>query len=432
MRFGVSTRDITPSFPTAMHGYGMRHDAYDGVNDPVTFTALVLEEGDRRAVLGAADLCTFANDGTTPELLARVGEKVGCAGDNVMLCASHTHGGPKMPSSSATMENVRYLDATRQYSAWLADQAVAAAEEAASNMREGSLWFGEGKTSLPMNRRPDRDGDVPNAPNPGGPVDDRLQLLVVRDEVGDIASVGMRLSCHPVTTGAQHKITADFPGAWRAEFARAFGPDVTPFFLQGAGADARPRFAENGDCWRAVPHSELPDIGAELLQETLRVLTRGDLEPIGDLVLDGKINAVQAPCEKRHTTEDDFQKLLSSEDHYTRSYAEEGLRRLKAGDPYPDHVTYHVHTLWLNDGTALIGLDGEPLCGLGAFVESSVAPRRGMVLGYVDACLSYMPDTRELERGGYEAESYIYDNWTGPWKSGLEQTLADGVMKCKG
>ena len=208
MRFGLATREIVPPFPTGMHGYGVRLDLFDGVNDPVTFTAVVLEEGGRRAFLGAADLCTFANDGTTPALMDQVAQAVGCPSENVLLCASHTHGGPQMPSSSAYFEKRRFKDASRQYREWLDGQVVSAAQEAVANMTEGTLWFGEGRTSLPMNRRPDRDGEVPNAPNPEGPVDDRMQLLALRDAEGALKAVGMRLSCHPVTTGAQHLITA--------------------------------------------------------------------------------------------------------------------------------------------------------------------------------------------------------------------------------
>jgi len=429
MRFGITTIDITPPFPTAMHGYGGRLDTWDTVNDPLTFTAVVLEEGDRRAVIGAADLCTFANDGTTEDLLRRVGEIVGCPVGQVMLNASHTHGGPKMPSSTMILENERYLDKTRQYRDWLHERVCEAAEAAADSLIEGTLWYGEGRTTLPMNRRADHDGHVANAPNPEGPTDDRLSALVFRNAEGEIAAVGLRVSCHPVATGARHRLTADYPGAWRAAFKQAFGPDVTPFFLQGAGADARPRHVKDGDRWRLLPHAELPSLGGDLMAEMLQVLTGNGLRPIDGLVLAGSIATVEVPCEEKYTTREDFEALLESESGYTKCYAEEGLRRCAEGRTLDDHVVYQVQTLWLSSDCCLIGLNGEPLCGLGKVVEAAAAPATALLLGYVNGCLSYIADTHELRRGGYEANSYIYDLWTGPHKPGLEHLLAGGVKR---
>ena len=427
MHFGIATKKIVPPFPTAMHGYGVRKDLFDDVNDPLTCTALILEESGQRAFIGAADLCTFPNDGSTPGLIDRVAEKVGCPRDNVLLCASHTHGGPLTPGSGVTFRASRFADKAFEYAEWLGEQVVAAAGEAAHRMQQGSLWIGEGKTALPMNRRPDRDGQVPNAPNPGGPVDDRMTLFALKDTSGNLASVGMRISCHPVATGAKHLLTADYPGAWRAEFTRAFGPEVTPFFLQGAGADARPALVAEGDHWRALPHADLPILGRDLLGEMLQILARGELREIKDLKLSGKANTVTVPCERRHTTREDFEKLLTSEQEWVQPYAEACIQMLEAGKQIPDCVDYQVQTLWLNDDIALIGLDSEPLCGLGAKIEAAVAPKKAFVLGYVNGCISYVCDTKELKRGGYEADTWLFDLWTGPWEPGLENIFAEGV-----
>jgi hypothetical protein len=116
-------------------------------------------------------------------------------------------------------------------------------------------------------------------------------------------------------------------------------------------------------------------------------------------------------------------------------FAEEGLARLAAGTEIPDHVEYHVQTLWLSSELALIGLDVEPLHGLGFKVEAAI--RTGckqpvphtMLLGYNNGCISYLPDTAELKRGGYETESYIFNPWTGPLLPGVENLMAGAVVR---
>ena len=409
-----------------MAGYGARKDHFDGVNDPLTFTAVVLEEGERRALLGAADLCQFANHECTTRLIDGLAGVVRCPRDNILLNASHTHGGPKVPSHTDYYRKRYDTAAAERYAEWLAEQMLQATRDAVDALQEGSLSCGEGNTSLPMNRRPDRDGHVPNAPNPGGPVDDRMQLLVFRDAADSVKAVGMKVSCHPVATGAQHLLTADYPGAWRAAFARAFGPDVTPFFLQGAGADARPHHAADGDHWRQLKHAELPQIGQELLAESLYILTGRELRKLDNLTLAGSVNHVSAPCEHRYTRREQFEELIV-EGGYQREYAEEALELLDAGKAIPDHVEFQVQTLWLDRAIALIGLDVEPLCGLGRVVESAVAPAQAMLLGYTNGCICYAPDTHEMQRGGYEAESYLYSCWTGPLLPGLEKRMAEAV-----
>jgi len=150
---------------------------------------------------------------------------------------------------------------------------------------------------------------------------------------------------------------------------------------------------------------------------------------IKGISLQGKTREVRIPCEKRYARPEDVKPMLTSASYWERDYAKEGLRRFEAGESFDDHATYQVQTLWLNRETALIGLDAEPLCGLGKRIEVAVAPSRGITLGYVNDCVSYLPDTHELKRGGYEVDSFLFSNWSGPWLPGLEDVVVDGVTQ---
>ena len=430
MRFGIAVTDITPDFPTKMHGYGAREDFYDGVNDRLTFTALVLEENGRRMMIGAADICTFHRDGSVRDLMAAVGEVVACPADNVMLNASHTHGGPAIADAEKHTVEPKDFGSTKHYAEFLRSKVLEAAEAAAGSLAEGTLWLCEGETALPMNRRPMRDGHVVNAPNPDGSTDNRMPLLVLKDAAGAIKAIGAKVACHPVTTGAQHLLTADYPGAWREAVRTAFNGQVIPFFLQGSGADTRPHHAQEGDRWVHRPHSLLPRIGRELCADMLKALTEQPLRPIENLLLKGKLAVVAAPCERTYATREDFERFArEGENKYEKTYGAEALWMLDHGETIPDQVDFFVQTVWLNEDIALIGLNVEPLLALGRHVEDAVAPKTGLLLGYTNGCVSYAPDAAELARGGYEANSYIYRVWSGPLKPGLERVFADGVVK---
>jgi hypothetical protein len=425
MRFAVVSRSIVPPFACPMYGYGSRVDCCDGVNDPLSFTAVLLEEDGRRALLGATDIGSYANDGRTLALLDRLAGIVGCPRDNIMLNASHTHGGPMLPMGDFAHLPSPVPGLITRYDEWFTGVVTEAVTEAAANLQPGTLWLGEGRTAVPMNRRPDRAGAVPNAPNAGGPVDDRLFVFALRDAQHELHAVGARVSCHPVATGAQHLLTGDYVGAWKAAFAEAFGPGVQPFFLQGSGADARPRHVTEGDHWRAMKHAELSAIGRDLCRETLRVLTGPGLRPLGPLKLKGRLATVLAPCERRHLTRESFTKLLGTD---LRHYAEICLGRLAAGLEIPAEQAFLVQTLWLDEETALLGLNAEVLCGMGRILEQALSPARAIMLGYTNGVVCYVPDAVEMARGGYETQCYQSQPWTGPLESGLEKRFAAALL----
>ena len=428
MRFGVASIDISPPFRTKMAGYGGRHDYFDDVHDPLAFDAVVLEERGRRAFIGAADLLWF-DDAQARDLRRAIAKTVKAPVDNVVLNASHTHGGPLILDDPVYFGPGAKMGSAAQYREWFGQQALMAARSAAKDMQPGTLWCGVGKTSLPMNRRPERDGAVVNGPNPNGPVDDSLQVLALRDRHDSARAVAIRGSCHPVSTGAQHRITGDYPGAFRAAFSRTFGPGVMPMFLQGVGGDTRPSRVADGDQWRVMRHDELSQIGDDLLAETLTVLMSQKMERIGPLTLRGRLNVAQVPCEIRYTEREQFEELLAKGSGLQRGYADRALRLLDRGEQLSSDAPVRVQTLWLTKDMAIVAIQGEVLMGLGAYVERSLKPQRAVVLGYCNGAGGYLPDSKELARGGYEVTSYLENLWTGPFKRGIGKVIAGAVWR---
>jgi len=76
-----------------------------------------------------------------------------------------------------------------------------------------------------------------------------------------------------------------------------------------------------------------------------------------------------------------------------------------------------------------VGIQGEVLIGLGAYVEKQLRPAHTLLLGYTNACRCYLPDSKELVRGGYEQSSYLYGGWTGPFKKGIEKVIAAATWR---
>jgi hypothetical protein len=149
---------------------------------------------------------------------------------------------------------------------------------------------------------------------------------------------------------------------------------------------------------------------------------------LDSLLLQGHVRTVTARCEPRFVTAADIRPLLDHANACERSFATACLERLNAGQSVPDLVDFRVQTLWLDHQLALVGLNCEPLIAVGHSIEQLFAPREALVLGYTAGSICYAPDTVELRLGGYEAESYLFEPWSGPWTHGFEQTFRQGLV----
>ena len=169
-------------------------------------------------------------------------------------------------------------------------------------------------------------------------------------------------------------------------------------------------------------------MGANLARETAAVLKSG-LQPLGDACLRSGRSEVCLDCLPRYTKPEDCQILIESEIPWEREFAEEACRRFERGESLPDRVTIQLTWLQLSRDLALLGMGCEPLVALGRKIETAFADLRVVVLGYTNGCNVYVPDTGELKRGGYEAESYLFDGFCGPFEDGLEVPIIDAFRE---
>ena len=92
LELGFTTRDITPTRPAMIQGQMHRRIGHDAL-DPITVTAWVLsEENDEQAVAIVSCDLAVPTDGLYRAVRKGLAEvKSAIAGDDVILCATHTH-----------------------------------------------------------------------------------------------------------------------------------------------------------------------------------------------------------------------------------------------------------------------------------------------------------------------------------------------------
>src|SRR5438034_7225229 len=100
MRAGAARADLSPPLNLPMFGFVRRQTGATGYGLPLEATVLLLEEGERVALVGVDTLGIPAPE--VDELRQAVADASGAACQNVLLNWNHTHDAP--PSCSSLLE----------------------------------------------------------------------------------------------------------------------------------------------------------------------------------------------------------------------------------------------------------------------------------------------------------------------------------------
>lgn len=257
LHFGTATIDITPARNLPLGG-GMFGKAR-GVNDPLTATAFCFMDTGRRVLLIGCDLIGFGND-LADAIRADVADATGIPREAICLAATHTHNGP------VTLDLRHWGASDPGYVKFLRRRLVTIARRAA----EGSA-----RVNLKWSSSPCR-GVGKNRTSYGTVVDETLSVLRVESaDDGRLLGLVVNHGCHPVTMHSMGVVSADFPGAIRAEVRRATRREVPVVFLLGAAGDINPReFAADlsgnvsDEMWRAR-RALCRKVGVELARRAL-------------------------------------------------------------------------------------------------------------------------------------------------------------------
>ncbi|NMA19925.1 MAG: hypothetical protein GX927_05040 [Lentisphaerae bacterium] len=243
---------------SAINNNPLRHSLHAGVGkceitnrepgvvvaDPLYARALVLDDGQTKAVIIAMDVTAIGGRAVSDGMLPDVGEEflpclrekiaaeLGIPGCNVLVNASHTHPPGRMLCND--QEQVR--------------RTFAAVQQAAGSMQPVKVGSIVGKEErVAMNRtlrlKNGRDWTIRHSiPSPppdqicgSGPLDNSVGIIRFDRLDGTPLALIFNFACHPLFGNYDGSLTANFPG----EAARIIELelDTTALFLQGAAGD---------------------------------------------------------------------------------------------------------------------------------------------------------------------------------------------------
>lgn len=383
---GAASAIITPRTNMWMAGYAARKKPSDGTAQDLFAKALALKDtGGTTAIIVTMDLI-----GVLPSLRQSVESKVrdryGISDRFLLMNASHTHCGPEYRTRPGREQE------TATYTALLEENLLAAIGKAISNMAPARLTYAHARCGFAMNRRRNYglvpgDPNAAKAPNPDGPVDHDVPVLMVEGLQTNLLAVIFGYACHNTTLSAvsmtnnvpRFEFNGDYAG-FAQETLEKGRPGLVAMYMAGCGADQNPY----------PRHFMVPYVAPlEFARHHGRTLAMSV-----EAAMASHLRQVRGP-------------LRAAMEYIT---LERPQPQAKAGGKTPppkQERRYPIHVLRFGEVLSIVALGSEVVVDYSLRLKRELAGKSVVwVAGYSNDYGGYIPSRRILREGGYEAADY--------------------------
>ena len=246
LKLGVSEINITPETTIRMGGYSARKGPSTGVHDELYASALFFTDEVHKVLLITVDAVGFSSQ-FIDEVKNRISAKIGIPCENIMISATHTHGGP-----ATQVTEGEESDAVYNYLELLKEKLSLLAVGASTTTVPFRMGIGKGSSTMNINRRAIfADGSIGLGKNPDGPADHEVTVVKFEDLSNNTIAVYVNWPCHGTVGGSQNNmITGDWPGSVARYIKNKAGKDVVAAITLGASGNINPIY--QGDSFKEI------------------------------------------------------------------------------------------------------------------------------------------------------------------------------------
>ncbi len=419
---GVAKAVITPEKAVWLAGYDSKRVPNGKLHD-LWMKALALEDAEGRRVV----LITSDFQGVPKVMSDRVFEqlqrKFQLTRAQVMFTFSHNHCGPRLGDDLVDYYPIEaeQVALVEEYTALMVTNCVAMVGESLAKLAPAKLQQGEGKATFAVNRRNNKEAEVPSIIARGeplkGPVDHSVPVLTVTRPDGKLEAILFGYACHP-TTLSFLTWCGDYPGFAQVEIEKAH-PGATAMFVNTCGGDQNP----------------LPRRSVELCERYGKLLAAGveealkqPLKPVSP-GLRTAFEIVDLPYLKTVSREE-LEAAAKETNAIRARWATRMLQELDRRKQFPDAYPYPVHAWRLGTEMLVIGMGAETVVDYALRFKREFGPGT-WVMGYADDMIAYIPSRRVWEEGGYEGGTFLYEYGRPAfrWAGDIEDRIAASVHK---
>ena len=419
---GIAKAVITPEKSVWLAGYGSKR-APDGKLHDLWMKALALEDAaGHRAVLITSDFQGVPKV-MSDLAFAQMEQKFGLKREQVMFTFSHNHCGPRLGDDLVDYYPIdaEQVELVNEYTVLMVTKSVQMVGEALSNLAPARLQMGEGRATFAVNRRNNREADVPMLLAQGtplvGPVDHAVPVLTVTRLGGRLDAILFGYACHP-TTLSFLTWCGDYPGFAQVELEKNH-PGATAMFVNTCGGDQNPLPRRTVELCQKYGHQLAASV-EETLQQPLTPVSPG---------LRTAFELIELPYLKVVSREE-LQSLLKETNAIKARWAGRLLQQLDAGQKFEAAYPYPIHAWRLGTEMLVIGQGAETVVDYALRFKQEFGPGT-WVCGYADDMISYIPSRRVWEEKGYEGGSNLFEYGRPAfrWAGDIEDRIAASVHK---
>ncbi len=419
---GIARQVITPETPVWLAGYGSERAPEETLHD-IWMKALALEDNKgNRCVLISSDFQGVPKS-MSDRVFAQIKTKYGLERKQIMFTFSHNHCGPRLGDDLYDYYPVdlAQVKLVNEYTDLMVVKTVELIGRALTNLAPANLQMGSGHTTFAVNRRNNREADVPAIRKAGkalvGPVDHSIPIMTVTRPNGKLDAVLFGYACHPTTLSFK-KVCGDYPGYAQLEIEKNH-PGVTAMFVNTCGGDQNPLPRRTVELCKKYGH--MLAVGVEEgLKQPLKPISSG---------LKMAFEYVELPYLKV-VTRKDLEADTKSSNAIKKRWAARLLKKLDQGETFSPTYPYPIHAWKLGTEMLVIGMGAETVVDYALRFKREFGPGT-WVCGYADDMISYIPSKRVWREGGYEGGSNLYEYGRPAyrWGGDVENIISTSVHK---
>ena len=438
MKTGWSRICITPPEGVPMFGY-YEERWVKGVLDDLYASAVSFDDGERRALILAVDVCELSTK-QADRVRRSIAEALGLEEQAIFVNCSHTHTGPAVEFDL----NVAHWES--EYNEIFYEKLLEVARDAFSDMRESTLSTGSGRAEgiSFVRRYRMRNGGVQTNPGVGneeilcplGQADDRVGYLRI-ERTGGEDLVLLSFGTHADSVGGE-QVSGDWPSFATRTVERVF-ENTKCIFLTGAQGDvnhinpfptAGERRGLDYDSFDGVPrgYAHAKHMGRRVAAAVIAGLDK--TEPIASDRISYAEKRISVPSNREnhrlreakhicllHNTGRDSE-LPYEKMELTTVVAE--AKRICMLENGPDSFEYLIGVLRIGD-FVIATLPGECFVEIGRQIRQRYGKDSIFVCGLTNGGDTYFATSSAYSEGGYEAR-------TSHLKAGADKILIDGML----
>jgi neutral ceramidase len=410
LKIGLAEVDFTPPPGLPLMGHIRDDYAARGTHDPLRARALVAANtAGARVALVTLDLCML-NRAQARMMREHIAAHSSLAPENILIAASHTHGGPAAVSlyqtpaaSEADIE--RFLKKAAE-AAIEADKRLKPASLKAGYASESSLsfnrrlWCRDGKTH--MNWEELAPGFVVDCL---GPIDPEVLVLTVED--GEAPAAGLvNFAQHAAILDYENWLySADYIGYLDEALRKIVREDFTTLFFNGCCGNVNHlNYADPASPRRGYPTAQrVGYVLAAAVAQALRsrVLVEGDTIQVSRELVE--LERFRIPddlyAEAKRFLETGQKDKPAGMDGLDFKGGAPLWVKMREQQQHPDRV--EVMVLRIGE-VGIVALPGEVFCETGLSIKHASPAKHTLVIELANDAAGYLPTREAYGQGGYE------------------------------